>query len=92
MNYKYNIGDLVRVKDNAHQIASPIGFVDEMLQYRGNTYRIKAQMKGPHCNYYHLENAVSTGFSVNWNFDEVWLEEPEPEITIDENEMMEMFR
>ena len=94
----FEVGDLVRVKDNAYEIGhSYIDFPSDMNQYCGHEYKVlKAQKRASGLTVYKLENVTADNNAMNgdgyWIFVEEWLEKVnETNIEIDDKELEEMF-
>ena len=87
----FEIGDRVRVKEDAKSIPDGINFVPEMNCYRGNVYEIKHVNVGLRENAYHLVGC-DYGYG-DWAFDESWLEYADNKnFDVDESDVLLCFR
>ena len=95
----FNVGDTVRVKDNAYEIKHPgINFADKMKRYCGNEYAIRKVEVGLDGTIkYRLEDVRCDNPRVNghgfWIFVDEWLEPiKNAKINIEENDFESMFK
>lgn len=91
----YEVGQIVRVKENAHKIHDKhIGFVPTMIDFEGKTFAIRQVKPYIGRNVYMLRSISITGHPVEgWNWCEDWLElsEENKEFEeINENELMSL--
>ena len=91
---KLQVGDLVRIKDNAYEIKdNNIWFADEMKIFCGQEHKIKAV--GDH--YYKLEDVIwqdhpDMNDDGHWMWAEEWVEFVEPvKVTITDDELLGVF-
>ena len=94
----FEVGDLVRVKENAYDIGHRnIDFVSAMNKYCGHEYKVfKVQTRASGLKVYKLESVFEQNSGVNgdgyWIFVEDWLEKVnETNIEIEEKELEVMF-
>jgi hypothetical protein len=88
---KYNIGDIVRIKKNAHRIVTNTFFNNEMRKFEGKTYVIKRAYASYTPVNYELKDVTDKNTGYSWLWNEYWLEVVEPEIVISDNEFENMF-
>ena len=90
----FNIGDLVRIKDNANDIrVGNVYWCESMDEYLGGTYKIFYKKREKEyllegCNATHTVN--NDPYPNYWRFHESWLE-PVINVNIDTNNVLELF-
>ena len=79
--FRYKLEEYVHVKPNAYKIKSPalLLFTDNMKQYCGNIYKIKAMLPTLNDHRCYTLEGCETSKGNPYYFDECWLE---PTITI----------
>ena len=94
MYYKYAVGELVRIKENAFETEADVGTAPEMEQFLGGVYAVRERCQ--YGNTYKLEEVYQPESTVNgdgyWMWGEEWLEPAEvSEIDVTEDDFMNMF-
>ena len=87
---KYNPGDIVKIKEDANKINATVAFVGLMEPILGQEYIVDTVNKRDYSYVYQLVNCESPR-GRRWLIDELWLEDPDIKVEIDETEIMNMF-
>ena len=83
---KYQVGDRVRIKENAHKIITATYFNHEMEKFEGKTFEISRVL-----NNHYIFDEIMNEDGYEWYWCEEWVEDDGSEIIISENDFKNMF-